>query len=103
MRVNLIGLNFAPVRGSLTILSSARKGVSLTGASAELNQELGLRSNEIPLELVGSPVETRAVTPAPTTGTGVSKRLLLSNSFMRAQAWLAQLGMCGCNRSIVVR
>ena len=46
------------------------KGVNLSGASAELNSELGLAANEIPRELI-APIETRAVTPSPTTGTGV--------------------------------
>ena len=72
-------------------LSSARKGISLTGASAELNQELGLRSNEIPLELVGTPVETRAVTPAPTTGTGVSTTPI--EQFVYASSVASQLGV----------
>ena len=43
-------------------------GRTLTGAEAELRDELGLADNQIPLELLGKPVETRAVTINGTTG-----------------------------------
>ena len=71
-------------------LNSVTQRVNLSGASAELNQELGLRSNEIPLELV-SPVESRAVTPAPSTGTGVTPTMIEGYPFAVSVA--PQLGI----------
>ena len=47
------------------IVSGALRGKPAVGASKELQDHLGLASNEVPLELLRVPVEARAVTTAP--------------------------------------
>ena len=51
-------------------LLSAIQGRQLSGAEAELVQEVGLTAGQIPLEIFEP--ETRAITPAPSMGTGVN-------------------------------
>ena len=51
-------------------LDAALKGRSVEGAEAELAQEMGIDAGEIPFELWES--EQRAITPPPSTGTGVN-------------------------------
>ena len=45
------------------VFSAALEHRSATGATAELQEELGLQSNQVPVELLS--IETRAVTPSP--------------------------------------
>ena len=47
------------------IVSGALRNKPAAGASKELQDHLGLASNEVPLELLRVPVEERAVTTAP--------------------------------------
>lgn len=47
------------------IFEAALEHRSTTGATAELQTELGLQGNQVPLALLRSGVEDRAVTPAP--------------------------------------
>lgn len=57
-------------------IGSLLNRVNLTGAAAELNSELGLEGNRIPMEVIEptAPVEQRAATPAPAAGTGQNLR-----------------------------
>ena len=48
------------------IFSAAVERRSLDGAKNELQQHLGLGSNQVPIDLLRAPVEHRAVTPGPT-------------------------------------
>ena len=47
------------------IFDAAVERRSIDGATSELQQHLGLAANQVPLDLLGGPVETRAITPAP--------------------------------------
>ena len=60
------------------------------GATAELQQHLGLAANQIPLALLREPVEARAVTPAPATGVQQNQSMIIPGVFPRAAgSWLS--------------
>ena len=65
------------------ILTAALEKRDTTGATKELQEELGLAPNQVPLALL-TPLETRAVTPAPTTGEPTNTREPLAQIFPRS-------------------
>ena len=73
------------------ILRAALAGRAPVGAEAELQQSLNLDANHIPLELWEKPPEQRAITAAPTTGTGVNLAPLQPEIFAPGVA--ARLGI----------
>ena len=62
------------------IFAAAVEHRSTEGAERELQTELGLRPNQVPLDLLRIPVETRDVTPAPAS-TGASQQTIVQPVF----------------------
>ena len=71
------------------IFSAAIEHRQTDGETAELQQHLNLGANQIPLALLREPVETRAVTPAP-TDVGQTQSTIIPGVFPRAAAsWMS--------------
>ena len=62
------------------IFAAAVEHRGTEGAESELQTELGLRPNQVPLDLLRMPVETRAVTPAPANA-GASQQPIVQPVF----------------------
>ena len=63
---------------------AAIQGRQLAGAEAELVQEVGLTAGQVPLELFEPTPELRAISPAPSSGTGVNVEPIHPQIFARS-------------------
>ena len=90
------------LRERLELRSKARKndflrarsrGQIVAGASGEYAASVGVTDGSIPLDLFEPPLETRAITPPPATGTGVRLRPIQPFVFAEGLAGLIGIAM----------